>query len=188
MGDETEPWHTIIAAQEKELVLLRQAYVVITSQHRAALTALRLRVVNATEATKRAASAAAKAATEAERAAVVASEMVAKATKEAEAKALAKVAVIKAAVAKARAEVAETVEAAAAASAAAETAVAALNNDLGRIKDLEGLLSICMTCKKIRTESNTWDQLEKYISERSDAVFSHGICPECLKRAVKELG
>ena len=188
MSEETEQLHATIAAQEKELAVLRQAYVTITAQHRAALTALRLRVVNATGATKRAATAAAKAAAEAENAAFVASEMVAKATREAEAQALEKVAIVKAAVAKARAEVAEAVEAEAAASEAAEAAVTALDTDLGRIRDLEGLLSICMTCKKIRTERNTWDQLEKYISEHSDAVFSHGICPECVERTMKELG
>ena len=64
---------------------------------------------------------------------------------------------------------------------------AALVETLGRVKRLEGLLSICMNCKKIRTESNSWDQLEKYISEHSDAVFSHGICPECLAGELKKL-
>ena len=64
---------------------------------------------------------------------------------------------------------------------------AALVETLGRVKRLEGLLSICMCCKKIRTESNSWDQLEKYISAHSDVLFSHGICPECLAEALKKL-
>ena len=48
-----------------------------------------------------------------------------------------------------------------------------------RIKFLEGLLSICMFCKKIR-QDDQWIQLEQYISGHSAAEFSHGICPECL--------
>jgi len=61
-----------------------------------------------------------------------------------------------------------------------------LEATLGRIKRLEGLLSICMQCKKIRTESNDWHQLERYIGEHSDTVFSHGLCPECLDREMKQ--
>jgi DNA-binding response OmpR family regulator len=53
---------------------------------------------------------------------------------------------------------------------------------LARIKRLEGLITICMSCKKIRTESRAWQQLEQYIGEHSDAVFSHGLCPECFER------
>jgi len=58
---------------------------------------------------------------------------------------------------------------------------------LSRVKRLEGLLSICMQCKKIRTENNDWHQLEQYIGEHSDAVFSHGLCPDCLEKAMKKL-
>ena len=64
---------------------------------------------------------------------------------------------------------------------------AELEETLARIKRLEGLLKICMQCKKIRTENNDWLQLEKYIGEHSDAVFSHGLCPECLEKEVKKL-
>ena len=63
----------------------------------------------------------------------------------------------------------------------------ALEATLGRIKRLEGLLSICMQCKKIRSGTNDWHQLEKYISEHSDAVFSHGLCPECFDKEMKKL-
>ena len=63
-----------------------------------------------------------------------------------------------------------------------------LEETLARIKRLEGLLSICMQCKKIRTQSNDWLQLEKYITEHSDALFSHGLCPDCLDKAMKKLG
>ena len=47
------------------------------------------------------------------------------------------------------------------------------------VKTLKGILPICSHCKKIRTPENTWEQLEKYISDHSDSQFSHGICPEC---------
>ncbi len=58
-------------------------------------------------------------------------------------------------------------------------------NTLGHVKHLEGLLCICMSCKKIRDEANDWQQLERYISEHSDAVFSHGICPQCLDKEMR---
>lgn len=56
---------------------------------------------------------------------------------------------------------------------------------LGRVKLLEGIIPICMYCKKIRDDLNSWHQLEKYISEHSEAMFSHGICPECAKEQIK---
>ncbi len=50
---------------------------------------------------------------------------------------------------------------------------------LARVKILEGIIPICMYCKKIRDDKNSWQQLESYITEHSDALFSHGICPHC---------
>jgi hypothetical protein len=47
---------------------------------------------------------------------------------------------------------------------------------------LEGLLPICSHCKKIRDTHDHWHRIETYIRERSDAEFSHGICPDCLKK------
>jgi len=47
---------------------------------------------------------------------------------------------------------------------------------------LEGLLPICSFCKRIRDKHNQWQILEQYISDRSDATFSHGICPECMQK------
>lgn len=64
---------------------------------------------------------------------------------------------------------------------------AELEATLGRIKRLEGLVVICMSCKNIRNEHNDWQRLEQYISEHSDAVFSHGICPVCFERHAKSL-
>ncbi|MBI5383494.1 MAG: hypothetical protein HZA90_02265 [Verrucomicrobia bacterium] len=48
-----------------------------------------------------------------------------------------------------------------------------------QIKTLNGLLPICAWCKKIRDDKGYWDQIENYIETRSEALFSHGICPEC---------
>jgi len=54
-----------------------------------------------------------------------------------------------------------------------------------RVKRLEGILSTCMYCKKIRDERDRWVSIESYISRRSDASFSHGVCPECYDTIVK---
>jgi len=53
---------------------------------------------------------------------------------------------------------------------------------LGQIKTLSGLLPICTACKKIRDEHGHWKRLELYISEHSQAEFTHGLCPECAHR------
>ena len=57
----------------------------------------------------------------------------------------------------------------------------------GRIMRLEGMISICMYCKKIRTETYAWQQLERYITDHSDAVFSHGMCPDCATEQLKKV-
>ncbi len=59
--------------------------------------------------------------------------------------------------------------------------VSELEEALRRIKTLNGILPICAHCKRIRDSVGDWHLLEEYIRERSDADFSHGICPECLK-------
>ncbi len=56
-----------------------------------------------------------------------------------------------------------------------------LSQALNRVKRLEGIIPICMYCEKIRDDHDSWNQLEKYISDHSEAMFSHGICPECHK-------
>ncbi|RQW04055.1 MAG: tetratricopeptide repeat protein [Calditrichaeota bacterium] len=53
---------------------------------------------------------------------------------------------------------------------------------LEKIKTLSGLIPICSHCHKIRNDKGYYEHLEKYIMDHSDAVFSHGICPECLER------
>ena len=57
-----------------------------------------------------------------------------------------------------------------------------LQEALTRIKTLKGLLPICAACKKVRDDKGYWSQIEVYISEHSEAEFSHGICPDCAKR------
>ncbi len=61
-----------------------------------------------------------------------------------------------------------------------------LERALERVKKLEGIIPICMYCKKIRDDEDSWHQLEKYITEHTEAFFSHGICPECYERAEAE--
>jgi CheY-like chemotaxis protein len=56
---------------------------------------------------------------------------------------------------------------------------------LARVKHLQGLLPICMYCKKIRDDQNYWQQVEAYLASHSEARFSHGICPCCWERTVK---
>lgn len=50
---------------------------------------------------------------------------------------------------------------------------------------LEGLLSVCSYCKRIRNDQGAWSSLEGYIEKRSRAEFSHGICPECYTKHVE---
>lgn len=62
-----------------------------------------------------------------------------------------------------------------------------LQDALEQIKILRGFLPICCSCKKIRDDKGYWRQIESYISEHSEATFSHGICPECEKKLYPEL-
>ena len=66
--------------------------------------------------------------------------------------------------------------------------VTELQTALAMVKQLSGLLPICSYCKKIRRDGNYWQQLEAYLSEHSEAEFSHGVCPECFEAARKEFG
>ena len=55
------------------------------------------------------------------------------------------------------------------------------------VKTLSGLLPICANCKKIRDDNGYWQQIEAYIRQHSEAVFSHGICPDCLRENFPDL-
>jgi len=61
-----------------------------------------------------------------------------------------------------------------------EKLVAELREALQRVRTLSGLVPICMFCKKIRDDQGYWERIEKYISTHTDALVSHGLCPECL--------
>ncbi|MEI6306165.1 MAG: response regulator transcription factor [Deltaproteobacteria bacterium] len=54
------------------------------------------------------------------------------------------------------------------------------------IRTLQGILPICMHCKNIRNDTGYWEQIDQYVSKHSQAMFSHGICPECLKKHYPE--
>lgn len=57
-----------------------------------------------------------------------------------------------------------------------------LKEALYKVKILSGLLPICSICKKIRDDKGYWTQIESYISDHSEAEFSHGICEECAEK------
>ena len=56
-----------------------------------------------------------------------------------------------------------------------------LSDALAQVKTLQGLIPICMHCHRIRTDSDSWQKIEHYISAHSDAHFTHGVCPKCLE-------
>jgi DNA-binding response OmpR family regulator len=58
---------------------------------------------------------------------------------------------------------------------------------MANIKKLTGLLPICSYCKRIRADTDYWEQVESYITDHTDALFSHDICPSCLAKASEEL-
>jgi AmiR/NasT family two-component response regulator len=62
-----------------------------------------------------------------------------------------------------------------------------LQEALTKVKTLSGLLPICASCKKIRDDQGYWQQVEEYIQKHSEAEFTHGICPDCVKKLYPEL-
>jgi DNA-binding response OmpR family regulator len=65
--------------------------------------------------------------------------------------------------------------------------VAELEDALANIKQLRGLLPICAYCKRVRGDGDYWQQVEAYVTQHSDAKFSHGICPTCLEHELADL-
>ena len=63
--------------------------------------------------------------------------------------------------------------------------VAELEMTLSRVHQLEGIIPICCVCKKIKDDQNGWHQLERYVSDHSEAEFSHGLCPVCAAEQKK---
>lgn len=62
-----------------------------------------------------------------------------------------------------------------------------LQEALDKVKTLSGMLPICARCKKVRKDDGYWEQIERYVSEHSEAVFSHGLCPDCMRELYPEL-
>jgi len=63
--------------------------------------------------------------------------------------------------------------------------IADLEAALARVDHLHGILPICSYCKKVRTESDSWQRVEAYVTAHSGVRFSHGVCPECVKSVVE---
>ena len=68
-----------------------------------------------------------------------------------------------------------------------EKLISELREAMSEVKTLSGLIPICASCKKIRDDKGYWNQIESYIKEHSGANFSHGICPDCVKKLYPEL-
>jgi PAS domain S-box-containing protein len=68
-----------------------------------------------------------------------------------------------------------------------EEKVIQLECSLAKVKQLEGIIPICSYCHKIRDDVQVWQQMEHYISEHSQASFSHGVCPECFQKQMAEI-
>lgn len=64
--------------------------------------------------------------------------------------------------------------------------VSELQTALSKVRQLQGLLPICSYCKRIRSDTDYWEQIDTYVAEHSDAQFSHGICPSCMDRAMND--
>jgi PAS domain S-box-containing protein len=68
-----------------------------------------------------------------------------------------------------------------------EQLILQLQKALTEVKQLSGLLPICASCKKIRDDKGYWNQIESYIRDHSGVEFSHGICPDCMKKLYPDL-
>ena len=65
--------------------------------------------------------------------------------------------------------------------------IARLREALAQVKALSGILPICASCKKIRDDEGYWTQIETYLKSRTDAQFTHGLCPDCARRLYPEV-
>ena len=65
--------------------------------------------------------------------------------------------------------------------------VAELEVALAHVQRLQGLLPICSYCKKVRNETNYWEQVDSYLTSHSDVQLTHGICPQCMETMMKQL-
>jgi PAS domain S-box-containing protein len=69
-----------------------------------------------------------------------------------------------------------------------EEVIAELKATLMKLKELSGILTICASCKNIRDDRGEWVRVEKYISDNTNATFSHGICATCVKKLYPDIG
>ncbi len=67
-----------------------------------------------------------------------------------------------------------------------ERAIEELHRSMKEIKTLRGILPICLHCKKIRDDDGYWQAVDQYIHSRTEAEFSHALCPDCLKKHYPE--
>jgi sigma-B regulation protein RsbU (phosphoserine phosphatase) len=65
--------------------------------------------------------------------------------------------------------------------------VTELEAALAHVQRLQGLLPICSYCKKVRNEANYWEQVDSYLTTHSDVELTHGICPQCMEKMMKQL-
>jgi len=63
-----------------------------------------------------------------------------------------------------------------------ETLIGELKTALAEVKTLSGFVPICSGCKKIRDDKDYWQSVESYIQAHSNATFTHGLCPNCMKK------
>jgi hypothetical protein len=62
-----------------------------------------------------------------------------------------------------------------------------LQSALDEIRTLQGILPICSSCKKIRNDEGYWEQIESYFNDHIGTEFSHGLCPDCVKKLYPEI-
>ena len=62
-----------------------------------------------------------------------------------------------------------------------------LEDALKHVKRLQGLLPICSYCKKVRNETNYWQQVDSYLSSHSEVELTHSVCPDCFAKVMTEL-
>lgn len=67
-----------------------------------------------------------------------------------------------------------------------ENLIAQLKESLEKINTLKGLIPMCAWCKKIRDDKGYWNQVEQYVEEHTEALFTHGICPDCIEKVKNE--
>jgi hypothetical protein len=68
-----------------------------------------------------------------------------------------------------------------------QAAIQAREKALAELRRLEGIIPICAYCHQVRTEAGAWEQLDQYVRARSDADFSHGMCPKCAREHFPEI-